>query len=523
MLATTITDTVETLKGALLDMASAFDLSESTLPGHESRECLEVFKSYTGEGFRHAFPQDRIHRWFSHLGADLHLRIDTIDDDDSIEVGVNVGRSKLGTLYQKIMKNRIDRIEVRAVIAKRHMIAVLSREVGAQFNALYFFHDTLASRLTLTRIQPLFDSDVLPPNEHAIIGILCSPGLIWSRYLTIVGFQDFDSAEFLRSPASTRYQTKWNHARLMRDAITTWQDSLSAVDPHYLQVKSEKPGLEIIADRLLGLSEVLAIFQFCISVVSHEDGAITAQVTRPGGAVLKVAPGAVYSPLRTTVSATLGTPAFQLFRWAFQGEDYDKIDLVRDLIDREVRGRDGDLMRHLLQSSPDLLTSARAGFKVLRQQALDRYWKVRQEAKDKVDSYVATIRTRIDTIRKDMLTRAIQFFAAIAGFFGLSVLQPDLPSWIRALGVGFSIIYIVLIGLFQLLPALLDYRNLRGAGEDAVKGYDVLSPNERNAITSMLPSGWRNEFVVWLAACGVVYFVELIAFLVLLIALGRGR
>jgi hypothetical protein len=514
-----VLSSISALKDILLDVASTFDLSESKMLDAESRDSLEMFKWYTGDEFAAAFPQDQIDSWFAGFGTDLRLRIDVIDSAETLHVDAMSGRAKLNQLRQRIAKTQIDHIDVRAMIGKEHLTQVLSVQLGAKLNALYFFAETFTSRLTLSRIQPLFDSGVLPSDGQAVIGVLFARGLTRSRYLTVLGLEDLDTSIFLQLPSPVRYRTKWAHSRLMRDANTIWQGSLSGIDPHYLEVVDVQPGLESISQRLLGLSEVLSILQFCVSVTARSDSTITAQVSRPGGTVLTIAPDASFVASSMAPSAVLGTPALQMFKWAFQGEDYDKIDLVRDLIDREVRGREGDPLPHVVQSATELLTSARAGYKALRSRALERYWKARQEAKDKVDAYVATARSNVDTLRADMLARAIQFFTAIVTFLAIGVFQPGLPRWLKAAGLIFSIVYIVLIGVFQWLPAWLDYYKLCGEAREAVDEYDVLSPSEREQLKARLSSGQRSEFVIWLIVCGGVYAAEFLGFLVLLVVL----
>lgn len=306
----------------------------------------------------------------------------------------------------------------------------------------------------------------------------------------------------------------WGRIRAIRDANSTWHDSLSGLDPGFGQVEIIGTGMESVAYRLLGASDILSYLQFATSIVRRGD-ALIARFSKPGGVVWEVSVSQLYSNADAP-STQVPTPAFQLLRWGYQGEDYDKIDIVRDRVDRELHGTQGELASHLIQSAPEIHLSARATYKALRERAFESFMKARQEAEAKVAAAVSGYRTNIDKLRTDMLTRVLQFFTAIAAFLAVSVLQPNLPNWIKAFGLGSAIIFVCLVIGFQLFPAYQDFRQQCAEANRMVDGYDNLLSTVRDQIKSSLPSGRWNVFTIWLALCTGVYLLELLGFAIAL-------
>lgn len=512
MAVTTISQATTALETGLLDLAQAFGISAETLASYELREGMDFPKTYTGDDFERLFTPDRVTSWFSVFGRDLSLHIDVIDMDQVVDITSSTDvQASLQTVAEANMQYVLQRVSVTATLAKAHTTQVLGDELGVRLDALFFFSATFTDRLTLSGLQSLYTSKVLSPDCHAVIGIVFGSGMIRSRYLTVIGLRDLSRSDFLPLPSPSRRRPKWEHIRGIRDASMMWQDALGDADPNTFQVRVVQPGLETVALHLLGLSDLLSLLQFGTSLVQRDRETLLARFSKPGGTTWEVTTNT--SHLVDSVPG-IGryTPAYALFQWGYLGEDYDKIDIVRDLIDRELRGRDGDLVRHLLRATPDLLDSARATYKALRERAFERYMKQRQEAENTIALFVSARRADLDKLRTDMLTRVLQFFTAIAAFLTIGVFQPHLPRWIQGSGLASAMLYIGLIGGFQLLPAWLEFRKRRAEATEMVNSYDLLDPTMRSNLLKKIPSGKWSEFTIWLLLCGLVYVLEFVGF-----------
>lgn len=513
---------INQIRAQLTDLETAFGKPKGTLPDWERDRELQITRVCSGEDFALHFTPDRVEPWFACLGDDLMLRI-TISDDEQGHQRYLVNqheREALQNALDHVNRYEVDQVSVVCILTKSHLTEHVSAILGAHLDGLFYFQSALESRINLKGVESLFGTDMLRLDRHVAIGVITSTGLLQGTYVTVIGLDDLISNDFEQFPSVRARVQAWSNARALRDSSATWVGFLSEVDPLTFDVRQKRPGLGGIKSRMDYIADILALLQFCTSVTWADGQTIRATVARPSSTSMLIGPEGIQEVTE------LGNECDKLascrvFRWAFTAEDYDKVDIVRDLIEREVRGRRDNIAQHLRGVMPQLLEAARATYKAIRTRAFESYLQARDEAKRRVSNFVDSSQTSIDKLRTDMVNRALQFFAAIIAYLAVSVLQPGLPTRYKVIGLALGIVYIGLIGIFQMVPACLVYRKQRQDAEDAVSGFDILTPNERSKIISKLPTGFWTDFTKWFAACCAIYaigaFVLMVALLLLLL------
>jgi hypothetical protein len=360
------------------DLAGAMDISPTYLSQNEHlAEC--VLSSFcSGDEFVERFTYERVTAWYRALGTDLTIQFDTPEGQLVVsQLNYEDGLDKLHRMVEEI---EVDRVSIDITVRKEDLRTRIAAYIGVPIDALFLFEETLLDRLTLDGVQVLLDHKVLSRERHTIVGILSGTGLLTSTYLTVVGLSDALSADFLqlRSPAYS--ERKWCHVQMLRDTIALWATPLKEIAPDMFVMEQQRQGLEKIHRALAGICDVLSILQFCVSVNSYDSKIWRATPTYPSSRIIDVASNVPYRDPSDSLTG-LAPAAYRLYRWAFSAENYDKINVVRDLLQRDIADSQADLLDRLIEAAPQLLESARANYKILRHKAFEAYLRSRQEAK----------------------------------------------------------------------------------------------------------------------------------------------
>lgn len=505
---TTPEDVANQVLRTLQDLCSALCLEPYVLAEREHLADMTVVAHPSVDEFPRLFPLSRVETWFSVLGEDLRIRIAVSDHPASYNL-TSSDYADISTLLQLLDRFDIEHIAVNVEVKKDHLRKWIADVAGVSIDALFFYPITLESRLNIRGIDALLREGALSPRKHSVICVLDSTGLLQNPYLTIVGVREQALRQIRTPPSRAVRERVWAASLGMRNTVAIWSAPLSDIAPDLFYVDEVQPGLESIRKAMTGICDALALLQFC-STVSEHSTLVIANVAQSGGGHIEMKSDAAY---RSTPSL-LGSSPFRMYRWAFRGESYDKIDVVRDLMIRELRSISGDAVTHLIAASPQLLEAARASYRIVRKQAFESYLRSRDDAQAKVSVFMASTRDNIDKLRGAMLTRVLEFFAALIAYLTADVLKTNIPRSIKAIGVGLGLFYLVLIAIFQLYPAWRQNQKEHDEALQAVESHTELTPAERQRFVSRLPSGRRTEFTDWFWACVTVYGLGAVALIV---------
>lgn len=343
--------------------------------------------------------------------------------------------------------------------------------------------------------------------------MLTGSGILQSPLITIFG-QDASIEDFSRLPKIKPILRAWNRAHSLRDTNTIWAAPLADISPDAFQVTQIRPGLEASYETIRGICNILSLLQFCVSVL-EDDEKWHVSIARLGGPIIDVASNVSY---RDSSTSGLSPSLYRLYRWAFLAESYDKIDIVRELIQHEIRDRKDNPLQHLLASGSALLEGARANYKILRRKAFESYLHSREEAIEAVQTFVTSTRKDFDALRKGVLDTTLQFSIGIIAFLA-AILQFNLSKIVISVGFCLGLFYLVLTASFQLLPFWQQFRAQYNAARKTVDIHSELTLTERDRLLEQLPRGTWNSFTCWFWAGSAVYIlwaIILIGFLIFL-------
>lgn len=504
----------------LEDIAVTLSVHKDILIKSESLTICSFAGSCSDREFTNKFSHEQLETWYSVLGSDLIFDI-SIDEYDTHEQITRQNQSAMKHIFDIIDKFDIDAIAIRVTVKKEFLKANIKEILHIpSIDALFFFERNLVEYLTLNGIQDMQQAGVFLPDQRTIIAVLTGVGMLQTPLLTVFGLRNASSIEeFSRLPKIEPTVRAWHKARSLRDTTTIWVAPLADIAPATFQVAPIHAGLEATYEVIVGISNILSLLQFCVSVSMGDAKNWHVSIAHPGGPVFDINGDTSYQG--SSISG-LASTWFRLYRWAFLAESYDKIDIVRELIQHEIRDKKDDPLHHLMGLGSVLLEGARANYKILRHQAFEAYLRSRQEAIETIQAFVISIRKDLDALRKDVLDTTLRFSAGIIAFLAANVLKLDLSRIVIAVGFGLGLLYLVLAAFFQLLPLWQQYGIQSKEAKEIVEAHKELSQTERNRLVNQLPKRtWHTSFTKWFLACSIVYILWAMTLVAILIFLLR--
>ena len=504
----------ETLK----NIADILDVQKDVLIKSESLAICSFVGSCSVSKFTDNFSPEHLKKWYSVLENDLIIDI-SIDEPDTHKRLTNQDQSEVKHIFDIIKRYEIDVIDIRVTIKKEFLKANIKDIIHIpSIDALFFFERNLVESLTFKGIQNMQKQGVFLPDQSTTIAVLTEVGILQSPLLTVFGLSNSSSIEkfshLLKMEPAIR---AWHKARSLRDSTTIWAAPLAEIAPVTFQVTPIYAGLKATYEAMLGVSNVLSLLQFCVSIHLGDAKNWHVSITHPGGPVFDIDCDTLYQDSSTS---GLASPWYRLYKWAFLAESYDKIDIVRELIQREIHDKKSNPLPQLMELGPILLEGARANYKILRHQAFEAYLRSRQEAIEAVQTFVISIRKDLDALRKDVLDTTLRFSAGIIAFLAANVLKLELSRIVIAVGFGLGLFYLVLAAIFQLLPLWQQYNIQLREAKQIVETHNELSLAERKRFIDQLPKrNWNSSFTKWFLACSFVYMLWAIALVAILIYL----
>lgn len=505
-----------TVYETLEDIAKTLDIQKDKLIKSESLTICSFVGFCTESKFLDSFSQDHLDTWFSVFGNDLTINI-AIDEHNVKQQITSKDRSGLHLILGVIDKLETEVIEIQVTIKKEVLKTKVRDSVQVpSVDAFFFFEETLRESLTLKHIQEMQKEGVFLPDQRTVIAVLTVSGMLQGPLLTVFGLKGVSKEDLSHLPKIEPTLRAWHNARSLRETTSLWAAPLVNTAPATFLVSQIHGGLEATCENLLGICDVLSLLQFCVSVREDDDNIWHLSIAHPGGPVIDMASDNLY---HSNSTSDMAPSWYRLYRWAFQAESYDKIDIVRELIRHEFRSKEGMPLSLLLASGSELLEDARANYKIVRHRAFEAYLRSRQEAIEAVQSFMASTRKDLDTLRKDVLDTTLRFSAGIIAFLAANVLQLNLSKFVIAVGFGLGLLYLALAAFFQLLPLWQQYRAQLREAKQIVNAHSELTLIERARLIDMLPSSFWNKFTRWFFACTLAYMIWAIVLTCLLIVL----
>jgi hypothetical protein len=319
----------------LENIASIMNVQKDNLIRSETLVECSFARSCSVKTFTENFSHERLDAWYTALGSDLAIGI-SIEERDAFAHITYQDRSGLDLILDVIDAYEIDVIEVRVTLKKETLKARIKDILHVpSIDALFFFERNLVDSLTLRSIQDMQKEGVFLADQYTLIAVLTGSGILQSPLLTVFGLQDASIEDFSRLPKIKPILRAWNRAHSLRDTNTVWAAPLADISPDAFQVTQIRVGLSATYETIRGICNILSLLQFCVSVL--EDGEKWhVSIARLGGPVIDVASNISY---RDSSTSGLSPSLYRLYRWAFLAESYDKIDIVRELIQHEIRDR----------------------------------------------------------------------------------------------------------------------------------------------------------------------------------------
>lgn len=505
-----------TVHDALENIASILDIQKDKLIKSESLTVCSFAGFCSESKFIDSFSQDLLDTWFSVFGNDLTINI-AIDEHNVQKQITWKDRSGLHLILDVIGKLEIDVIEVQVTIKKEVLKAKVKDSVQVpSIDAFFFFEETLRESLTLKHIQEMQKEGVFLPDQRTVIAVLTVSGMLQGPLLTVFGLKGVSIEDLSPLPKIEPTLRAWHQARSLRETTSLWAAPLVSTAPATFLVSQIHGGLEATCENLLGICDVLSLLQFCVSIREGKDNIWHLSIAHPGGPVIDMASDNLY---HSNSTSDMAPSWYRLYRWAFQAESYDKIDIVRELIRHEFRSNEGKPLSLLMASGSELLEDARANYKIVRHRAFEAYLRSRQEAIEAIQSFMASTRKDLDALRKDVLDTTLRFSAGIIAFLAANVLQLNLSKFVIAVGFGLGLFYLVFAAGFQLFPFWQEYRAQLREAKQIVNAHSELTLTERTRLISQLPSNTWDPFTKWFFACAIAYLIWAIVLVCLLIFL----
>jgi hypothetical protein len=500
----------------LEDIANILDIQKDKLIKSESLTACTLVGFCTESTFLDSFSQDRLDAWFTLFGNDL--TIDIAIDEHTIRQRITLkDRSGLNLILDVIHEFEIEVIEIQVTIKKEVLKTRVRDSVHvSSIDAFFFFEETLRDSLTLKQIQEMQKEGVFLPDQHTVIAVLTASGILQGPLLTVFGLKGVSIEELSHLPKIEPTQHAWNRARSLRETTSLWAAPLATTAPTTFLVSQMHLGLEATYENLLGMCDVLSLLQFCVSVREDKNNLWHVSIAHPGGPVIDMASNNLY---QSNSTSDMAPSWYRLYRWAFQAESYDKIDIVRELIRHEFRSKEGKPLSQLIPSGSELLEDARANYKIVRHRAFEAYLRSRQEAIEAIQSFMTSTQKDLETLRKDVLDTTLRFSAGIIAFLAANVLQLNLSKFVITVGFGLGLFYLVLAIGFQLFPFWQQYKAQLKEARQIVNAHSELTLAERTRLTDMLPSNFWNTFTKWFVACTVAYIMWAIVLICILMFL----
>lgn len=501
---------------ALENMACVLEIQKDTLIRSESLTLCTFAGSCSDGKFTDNFSQEHLDAWYSLFGNDLIIDVSIEEQDTHKQITCN-DRSGLNNIKAVIDRYEIDVVDIRVTI-KKEVLKTKIRDIVhvPSISALFFYERTLIESLTLKQIHALQNEGAFSPAQHTVIAILTGVGMLQGPLLTVFGQTGGTIEEISHLPKIESTARAWHKARSLRDTATTWTAPLADIAPSTFQVAQIYAGLEATHKTMEEICNILSLLQFCVSIREGDGEIWHAAVAYPGGPVIDIASNHTYQADSTSdISPSL----HRLYRWAFLAESYDKIDIVRELLRRMIRGGETNLLTQLIASGSELLEEARANYKILRRQAFDAYFRSRRESIEAIQSFMTSTRKDLDTLRKDVLDTTLRFSAGIIAFLAANVLQLNLSIFVISVGFGLGLFYLVLAFFFQLIPLWQQYKAQYSEAIQAVGAHSELTLNERTRFISQLPNKRWNPFKKWFLLCFIAYLAWALVLIILLISL----
>ncbi len=490
--------TYETLE----NIASVLNIQKDILIKSEKLAECSFAMSCSDKEFADDFSPERLNTWYSALGSDLTISV-SIEEHSTYEQITCLDRSGLNRVLDVIDKFEIDVIEIRVTLKKEvlkaRMIDIL--HIPA-IDALFFFEKNLVDSLTLKSIQNMQKDGVFLANQPTIIAVLTGVGMLQSPLITVFGLKGISIEDLSQLPKRKPLLRAWEKAHSLRGSNTIWAAPLNDISPDAFQLTQVHVGLEATYETMRGFCNILSFLQFCVSVIA-DDEKWHASIARLGGPMIDIASNISY---HDDSSSGLSPSLYRLYRWAFMAESYDKIDIVRELIQHELRDRKDNHLQHLLVSESTLLEGARANYRILRRKAFEAYLHSRQEVLEVVQSFVISTRKDLDALRKDVLNTTLQFSVGIITFLA-AILQFNFSKLVITVGFSLGLFYLVLAAFFQLLPLWQQYQTQYDEAKKTVEIHNELTLTERDHLISQLPHRTGNSFTRWFWVSSIVYIL----------------
>jgi len=493
-----------TVYEALDNIAGVLNIQKDTLIRSEKLAVCSFARSCSDSIFIDSFSHEQLEAWYAVFGDDLIIDV-SIEEHNAHEQITCKDRSGLNHILDVISEFEIDIVDIQVTIKKEILKAKVRDYVHVpSIDALFFFEQTLVESLTLKRIQGMQEEGAFLPDQRTVIAVLTESGMLQGSLLTVFGLRSVSIEDFSSLPRIEPTVQAWHKALSLRDTTTIWATPLADIAPSTFQVVQIQVGLKATYEAMIGICNILSLLQFCVSVLEGDNKTWHVSIAHPGGPMIDISNNDLY---RVSSTSSMSPSLYRLYRWAFQAESYDKIDIVRELIRHEIRDREIEPLYRLMASGSALLESARANYKILRKQAFEAYLHSRQEAIEAIQSFIVSTRKDLDTLRKDILETTLRFSAGIIAFLAADVLKLDLTKFVIATGFGLGLIYLILAAIFQLFPLWQQYGEQYKEAVQIVNAHDELTLTERNRLIGQLPSRTWSTFTKWFLACAIAYII----------------
>lgn len=387
------------------------------------------------------------------------------DDDLEIDLRICVGKGQFLTAANELLE-------------VRHRTAPSSEDEAPLAARVFFLTSAWERWLTAQGLADWENRNLINAASRTLLVLGDAEGYVAGDALEVLGAATptFEDAQWLRCS-----QSAWNRFRelaqqtvLLRETESSWANAFSVLTPNHLELKNRISGLEMIHGRLMYLQAVLAA-AYLASSVQANNGQLVARYagTRPCSCIITRNDGG-RNDGRFADHALASLAA-----WAYELGSPDKLAIARECLALELPAGEQVTLSALDIAAKRALHAAGANFTLYLRRNTERYFQLRQQALDAVQSYVSSIRKSVNDLTHDVVDNVFRVGGLLVGTIVAGILQPAISVNVQRFAAVVLVAYTAFV-LMYFMRTMNQRRSLDSQDLDScLKLISELTEDER--------------------------------------------
>ncbi len=398
----------------------------------------------------------------------------TQGDSVSVDVRLRIGKTAALAQAQRLLAARA----AKAVAPEAPVACVV------------FYAEAALWRLLAPRAGSLWRERGPGGDERRALVALCEgTGYLAGVALEVIGAAGPAPTEWrtLTPQAWRRFTRRVARARKLRDDESAWSGLDLPFMPDHLRVTVRMPGLEAVAERLAGLRVAIAACALASDLTS--DGRVAMlrfAGTRPATLRLDLAaPSAAPVPPATDAGPGQDEEPDALIAladWAYRDASPDRLAIAREALGGELPIAAEATLDGVRAAAGPALGAARANLALYLRRAAERYFQLRDAARDAINGYADATRKAVSDLTSDVVDNLFKTAGLIAGVVIAGLIEPTASRAVATLAALLYTVYVAFIMWYLLRARHERYTLERGALDSTLEAMSELTGEERRKL-----------------------------------------